>query len=101
MLSPTQSRSKFLIDTTIPLLSPIAEHFISSLCVVKRFHKGEVTSVVTDVSKFMETLLNDCSDVLDNDSDFPSDPEEMNFLVLRVLSISFWIQGCNAPNSHN
>uniref|UniRef100_A0A3B4VIY8 Apolipoprotein B n=1 Tax=Seriola dumerili TaxID=41447 RepID=A0A3B4VIY8_SERDU len=28
---------------------------------VKKFHKGEVTPVVTDVSKFMETLLNDCS----------------------------------------
>lgn len=71
-------------------MSAIAEHFmISSLCLVKRFHKGEVTPVVTDVSKFMETLLNDCSgEVPDNDSDLPSEPEEMNFLVLKVLRIN-------------
>lgn len=72
---------------------------ISSLCLVNRFHKGEVTPVVTDVSRFMETLLNDCSgEIPDNDSDFPPYPEEMSFLVLRVLIINqlsqllyFWI----------
>uniref|UniRef100_A0A3B5BD93 Apolipoprotein B-100-like n=1 Tax=Stegastes partitus TaxID=144197 RepID=A0A3B5BD93_9TELE len=42
---------------------------------VKKFHKGAVTPVVTDVSKFMETLLNDCSgEIQDYDSDFPPDP---------------------------
>ncbi|XP_070698840.1 apolipoprotein B-100 [Pempheris klunzingeri] len=55
---------------------------------VKKFHEGEVTPVVTDVSKFMETLLNDCSgEILDYDSDFPSDPKEMSFLVLRVVGV--------------
>lgn len=42
--------------------------------------------MVTDVAKFMETLLNDCSgEGLDNDSDFPIDPDELSLLVLRVL----------------
>ncbi|XP_060918741.1 apolipoprotein B-100 [Labrus mixtus] len=55
---------------------------------VKMFHEGEVTPVVSDVSKFMETLLNDCSgEILDNDSDFPADPEELSFLVLRVVGV--------------
>ncbi|KAM6969587.1 apolipoprotein B-100 [Tautogolabrus adspersus] len=55
---------------------------------VKKFHKGEVTPVVTDVSKFMETLLNDCSgEILDKNSDFPADPEELSFLVLRVVGV--------------
>ncbi|XP_041827365.1 apolipoprotein B-100 [Melanotaenia boesemani] len=55
---------------------------------VKKFHKGEVTPVVTDVSKFMEMLLNDCSeDIRDIESDFPPDPKEMSFLVLRVVGV--------------
>ncbi|XP_045919657.1 apolipoprotein B-100 [Micropterus dolomieu] len=49
---------------------------------VKKFHKAEVTPVVNDVSKFMETLLNDCSgEILDYDS------EEIPFLVLRVVGV--------------
>lgn len=39
--------------------------------------------MLTDVSKFMEVLLNDCS-VPHYDSDLPPDPAEMSFLVLRV-----------------
>lgn len=55
---------------------------------VKKFHKGEVTAVVTDVSNFMKTLLNDCSgEGLDNDSDVPIDHDEMSFLVLRVVGV--------------
>ncbi|XP_039641503.1 apolipoprotein B-100 isoform X5 [Perca fluviatilis] len=55
---------------------------------VKKFYKSEVTPVVTDVSKFMETLLNDCTgEIFDNDSDFPTDPEDMSFLVLRVVGV--------------
>ncbi|KAM3595280.1 uncharacterized protein V6R79_021014 [Siganus canaliculatus] len=55
---------------------------------VKKFHKGEVTPVVTDVSKFMETLLNDCSgEIPEYDSDTPPDPEELSFLVLRVVGV--------------
>ncbi|XP_071327155.1 apolipoprotein B-100 isoform X2 [Trachinotus anak] len=55
---------------------------------VKKFHKGEVTPVVTDVSKFMETLLNDClGESLYDDSDFPTDPDDMSFLVLRVVGV--------------
>ncbi|XP_029316837.1 apolipoprotein B-100 [Cottoperca gobio] len=55
---------------------------------VKKFHKAEVTPVVTDVSKFMGTLLNDCSgDILDVDSDSPAEPVEMSFLVLRVVGV--------------
>lgn len=58
---------------------------IISLPLVCSFHKGKVTPEVTDVSKFMETLLNDCSTaVLDDDSDDPADREEMTFLALRV-----------------
>lgn len=50
-----------------------------------RFHQGEVTPEVTDVSEFMEMLLNDCSEEVQNsDSDSPPDPKEVAFLVLRV-----------------
>ncbi|XP_034715215.1 apolipoprotein B-100 isoform X3 [Etheostoma cragini] len=52
---------------------------------VKKFYKSEVTPVVTDVSKFMETLLHDC--IFDDDSDFSSDREDMSFLVLRVVGV--------------
>ncbi|XP_027134523.1 apolipoprotein B-100 isoform X2 [Larimichthys crocea] len=58
---------------------------------VKKFHKGDVTSVVTDVAEFMKTLLNDCSgEILDDDYDFPADPKEtssLSFLVLRVVGV--------------
>uniref|UniRef100_A0A8C2XEB4 Apolipoprotein B n=1 Tax=Cyclopterus lumpus TaxID=8103 RepID=A0A8C2XEB4_CYCLU len=55
---------------------------------VKRFHKADVTPVVTDVSEFMETLLNDClGETLDDDSDFPADPKEIAFLVLKVVGV--------------
>ncbi|KAM7404104.1 hypothetical protein PAMA_004499 [Pampus argenteus] len=56
---------------------------------VKNFHRGEITPEVTDVAKFMETLLNDCSGEtdLDFDSDLPTDPNEMSFLVLRVVGV--------------
>ncbi|XP_034531344.1 apolipoprotein B-100 [Notolabrus celidotus] len=55
---------------------------------VKKFHEGEATPLVSDVSKFMETLLNDCSgEILDTFSDFPADPEELSFLVLRVVGV--------------
>nr|XP_046268549.1 apolipoprotein B-100 isoform X3 [Scatophagus argus] len=55
---------------------------------VKKFHKGEATPVITDVSKFMETLLNDCSgEILDYDTDSPADPDETAFLVLRVVGV--------------
>lgn len=41
--------------------------------------------MVTDVSKFMELLLNDCSgEAVDDGSDVPPDPDEMSFLALRV-----------------
>uniref|UniRef100_UPI003AAA740B apolipoprotein B-100 n=1 Tax=Centroberyx gerrardi TaxID=166262 RepID=UPI003AAA740B len=43
---------------------------------VKKFHEGEVTPEVTDVSKFMETLLEDCSE-----------DTEMSFLALRVVGV--------------
>ncbi|XP_068573744.1 apolipoprotein B-100 isoform X2 [Cebidichthys violaceus] len=55
---------------------------------VKKFHNAEVTPVVTDVSKFMETLLNDClGETLDEDSEFPADPKETVFLVLKVVGV--------------
>lgn len=42
--------------------------------------------MVTEVAEFMETLLNNCSGQNnDDDSDFASDPDELSFLVLRVL----------------
>ncbi|XP_067336433.1 apolipoprotein B-100 [Channa argus] len=54
---------------------------------VKKFHKGIVTPVVTDVSEFLETLLNDCSrENRDSDSDVPFD-SEMTFLVLKVVGV--------------
>lgn len=62
---------------------------IPSMSLVHRFHKGGVTPVVKDVSKFMETLLNDCSgETLDDDSDILTDPNERSFLVLRVMKIT-------------
>ncbi|CAJ1074177.1 apolipoprotein B-100 [Xyrichtys novacula] len=55
---------------------------------VKKFHKGEVTPVVTEVSEFMELLLDDCSgEVHDIDSEFPPDPHELAFLVLKVIGV--------------
>ncbi|XP_059209033.1 apolipoprotein B-100 isoform X2 [Centropristis striata] len=55
---------------------------------VKKFHKSEVTPVVTDVSNFMETLLNGCSgEIPDTDPEFPTKPEEMAFLVLKVVGV--------------
>ncbi|XP_074517715.1 apolipoprotein B-100 isoform X1 [Sebastes fasciatus] len=55
---------------------------------VKKFYNAEVSPVVTDVSMFMETLLNDCSgEILDDGSDSPADPKEMSFLVLRVVGV--------------
>ncbi|XP_037341646.2 apolipoprotein B-100 [Pungitius pungitius] len=55
---------------------------------VKKFHKAKVTQVVTDVSKFMETLLNDClEETFNEDSDIPSGPKENTFLVLRVVGV--------------
>ncbi|XP_056151440.1 apolipoprotein B-100 [Lampris incognitus] len=43
---------------------------------VKKFHKGVTSPEVTDVSKFMETLLQDCSE-----------DTEMTFLSLRVVGV--------------
>ncbi|KAM9777528.1 apolipoprotein B-100 [Neosynchiropus ocellatus] len=56
---------------------------------VKKFYKGEVTQEILDVSTFMEQLLNDCSleSAFQSDSDFPPDPEETAFLVLRVVGV--------------
>ncbi|XP_030615071.1 apolipoprotein B-100 [Archocentrus centrarchus] len=55
---------------------------------VKKFHKRVVTPEVTDVSKFMEMLLNDCSGENQHyDSNFPPDPAETSFLVLRVVGV--------------
>ncbi|XP_070836043.1 apolipoprotein B-100 isoform X2 [Chaetodon trifascialis] len=51
---------------------------------VKKFHKEEVTPVVEDVAKFMETLLNDCSGQI---PDLDTHPEELSFLVLRVIGV--------------
>ncbi|XP_078796799.1 apolipoprotein B-100 isoform X3 [Oryzias latipes] len=55
---------------------------------VKKFYKGEVTPEITEVSTFMEQLLNDCSkEIPDTASDFSPDPKEMSFLVLRVVGV--------------
>ncbi|XP_053192306.1 apolipoprotein B-100 [Scomber japonicus] len=56
---------------------------------VKKFHTKEITPEVTEVSRFMETLLNDCSGEVDPayDDDFPPDPHERSFLVLRVVGV--------------
>ncbi|XP_028298322.1 apolipoprotein B-100 [Gouania willdenowi] len=55
---------------------------------VVKFHKSEVTPVITDVSKFMETLLDDCSGkVQDVVSEFPADPQEVYFLVMKVVGV--------------
>nr|XP_033967462.1 apolipoprotein B-100 isoform X2 [Pseudochaenichthys georgianus] len=53
---------------------------------VKKFHKADVSPVVKDVSKFFETLLNDCSgEILDEDT--LADHEDMSFLILRVVAV--------------
>ncbi|KAM4724117.1 apolipoprotein B-100 [Anableps anableps] len=55
---------------------------------VKNFYKGEVTPEITEVSKFMEMILNDClEDIQDSDWDLPPDPNEEIFLVLRVVGV--------------
>ncbi|XP_040925269.1 apolipoprotein B-100 isoform X2 [Betta splendens] len=48
---------------------------------VKNFHKGEVTSEVSDVARFMETLLNGCS------RGIPDADADTSFLVLRVIGV--------------
>lgn len=55
----------------------------SHLCVVRwsRFYQGAVTPVLTEVSHFMEALLDDCSG-----QNLNVDPEQTVFLVLRVLT---------------
>lgn len=62
------------------------EHLnISSLSLVHRFHKGEVTPVVTEVSEFMLTLLDGGIGASpDPESDYRVENEEMAFRVLRV-----------------
>lgn len=67
--------------------------FVSACCILSsRFYKGEVSPVVTEVSQFMETILDDCSgENLHVDSDFPSNPGETTFLVLRVLTAAGWV----------
>uniref|UniRef100_A0A672I0G0 Apolipoprotein Ba n=1 Tax=Salarias fasciatus TaxID=181472 RepID=A0A672I0G0_SALFA len=56
--------------------------------IVEKFHKSEVSPVVTDVSKFMETLLDDCSgENRDTDAEYYVDPEETYFLVLKVVGV--------------
>lgn len=67
--------------------------FVSVCCVLSsRFYKGEVSPVVTEVSEFMETILDDCSgENLHVDSDFPSNPGETIFLALRVLTAVSWV----------
>ncbi|XP_054909551.1 apolipoprotein B-100 [Poeciliopsis prolifica] len=55
---------------------------------VRKFYKGEVTPEITEVSKFMETILNDCSEeIRDPDRDPAPDPTEEAFLVLRVVGV--------------
>lgn len=57
-----------------------------------RFYQGEVSPVVTEVSEFMETILDDClGENLHVDPDFPSNPDETTFLVLRVLTAVSWV----------
>lgn len=53
-----------------------------------RFYQGQVTPEITEVSKFMETILNNCSEeVRDPDRDPAPDPTEEAFLVLRVSEV--------------
>lgn len=57
------------------------------LCLIwwSRFYRGTVTPVLTEVSHFMETLLDDCSG-----QNLNVDPEQTVFLVLRVLTAPGW-----------
>lgn len=98
MLLPTRSKSKFLIaQAFISLCVPCvdlhnSEYYACLFCLDFRFHTGKVTPVVTDVSNFMEMLLNDCSrETFDIDSENPIHPEEMSFLVLKVQMIITYI----------
>ncbi|XP_032403180.1 LOW QUALITY PROTEIN: apolipoprotein B-100 [Xiphophorus hellerii] len=55
---------------------------------VRKFYQGQVTPEITEVSKFMETILNNCSEeVRDPDRDPAPDPTEEAFLVLRVVGV--------------
>lgn len=67
----------------------LTEHQLdeSCLCLVwwSRFYQGAVTPVVTEVSHFMEMLLDDCSG-----QNLHVDPEQTVFLILRVLTAPGW-----------
>lgn len=58
-------------------------------CIINRYYKGEVTTVLKDVSEFMENLLNGCLGGVNTDTNSVRDADEMTFLVLRVLIISY------------
>lgn len=54
--------------------------------VINRHYKGEVTTVLKDVSEFMKDLLNTClEEAQSTNSNSSPDADEMTFLVLRVL----------------
>ena len=79
------NKHKFLTKICLCLK---AYHYIFPVSGLHRFHNGEVTPVVTEVSQFIETLLGGCYGLPpDQDSDFPTDPSETVFLALRVLTV--------------
>lgn len=54
--------------------------------VTNRYYKGEVTTVLKDVSEFMEDLLNNCREEgQSTTSNSSPGADEMTFLVLRVF----------------
>ncbi|XP_020787230.2 LOW QUALITY PROTEIN: apolipoprotein B-100 [Boleophthalmus pectinirostris] len=56
---------------------------------VKNFYRGDVTPEIRDVAVFMEEMLNQCSGELgpNMDPDVIRNPEELSYLVLRVIGV--------------
>lgn len=66
--------------------TPLLSLYIFYLVLFNRYYKGEVTTVLKDVSEFMENLLNDClEEGHGTNSNSSPDADDMTFLVLRVL----------------
>lgn len=60
--------------------------FFTLSSVINRYYKGEVTTVLKDVSEFVKDLLNNClEEAQSTNSNSSPDADEMTFLVLRVL----------------
>ncbi|XP_072314359.1 apolipoprotein B-100 [Eucyclogobius newberryi] len=54
---------------------------------VKNFYQGDFTPEIKDVADFMEEMLNECSEEFRPNMDPDMDPQELFYLVLRVIGV--------------